>query len=60
MPKWLLDGFAGEASYEVEIEIINQNGVALVISSNACYVDSYMNVDNVKFIKKLAKRNIKI
>ena len=59
MPKWLLDGFAGEASYEVEIEIINQNGVALVISSNACYVDSYMNVDNVKFIKKISEKKYK-
>lgn len=59
MPKWLLDGFAGEASYEVEIEIINENGVALVISSNACYVDSYMNVDNVKFIKKISEKKYK-
>lgn len=55
----MLDGFAGEASYEVEIEIINENGVALVISSNACYVDSYMNVDNVKFIKKISEKKYK-
>lgn len=59
MPKWLLDGFAGEVRYEVEFEIINKNGVALVSDSNACSVDSYMNVDNVKFIKKISEKKYK-
>lgn len=59
MPKWLLDGFAGEVKYEVEIEIKNTNKIALSIYGDACSDESYMFVDNITFIKKISEKKYK-
>lgn len=68
IPKWLLDGFAGEASYEVEFEVANMSGyisdvwsnqqqdIALIADYSACGSGSYLVADNIKFIKKLSEK----
>lgn len=70
IPKWMLDGFGGEVSYEVEFKVANMSGyvgdfdssvedVALSLDVSACGYPSYMVADNIKFIKNLAKTNTK-
>lgn len=68
IPKWLLDGFAGEVSYEVEFEVANMSGyisdvwsnqqqdIALIADYSACSSGSYLVADNIKFIKKLSEK----
>ena len=68
IPKWLLDGFAGEVSYEVEFEVANMSGyisdvwsnqqqdIALIADYSACGSGSYLVADNIKFIKKLSEK----
>ncbi|MGX2985220.1 hypothetical protein ACWIWK_07110 [Helicobacter sp. 23-1048] len=68
IPKWLLDGFAGEVKYEVEFEVANMSGyisdvwdiqqqdIALIADYSACGSGSYLVADNIKFIKKLSKK----
>lgn len=64
IPKWVLDGFGGEVSYEVEFEVANMNGnisdfvlgvgdVALTLNLSDIGYPSYIVADNIKFIKKL-------
>ena len=68
IPKWLLDGFAGEVGYEVEFEVANMSGyisdvwsnqqqdIALIADYSACGSGSYLVADNIKFIKKLSEK----
>ncbi len=68
IPKWLLDGFAGEVSYEVEFEVANMSGyisdvwsnqqqdIALIADYSACSSGSYLVADNIKFIKKISEK----
>lgn len=69
IPKWMLDGFGGEVSYEVEFEVANMSGyigdfsssvkdIALTVDKSACGYPSYIVADNIKFIKNLAKKKI--
>ena len=72
IPKWLLDGFAGEASYEVEFEVANMSGyisdvwsnqqqdIALIADYSACGSGSYLVADNIKFIKKLSEKKYEV
>lgn len=66
IPKWMLDGFGGEVSYEVEFKVANMSGyignfdssvkdVALSLDVSACGHPSYIVADNIKFIKKLSE-----
>lgn len=66
IPKWMLDGFGGEVSYEVEFKVANMSGyigdfdysveeVALSLDTSPCAYPSYMVADNIKFIKKLSE-----
>lgn len=70
IPKWMLDGFGGEVSYEVEFEVANMSGyigdfsssvkdIALILDKSACGYPNYIVADNIKFIKNLAKTNTK-
>lgn len=68
IPKWILDGFAGEVSYEVEFEVANMSGyigdvfsnqvqdIALIVDNSALSGGSYLVADNIKFIKKLSEK----
>lgn len=72
IPKWLLDGFAGEVSYEVEFEVANMSGyisdvwsnqqqdIALIADYSACGSGSYLVADNIKFIKKLSEKKYEV
>ena len=70
IPKWMLDGFGGEVSYEVEFKVANMSGyvgdfdssvedVALSLDVSGCGHPSYMVADNIKFIKKLSENKYK-
>lgn len=68
IPQWVLDGFAGKISYEVEFEVANMSGyisdvwskhhqdIALIADSSACSAGSYLVADKIKFIKKLSEK----
>ncbi|MWV61402.1 hypothetical protein DCO58_09745 [Helicobacter saguini] len=61
VPKWLLDGFAGSASFEVEITPLSDSGAdfsawGLYTGGSDCGGDEILlRVASIKFIKKLSE-----